>query len=58
MTSYKVESALLDGFTVGDVVTESDFAEGVNVDALVEGGFLSVNKSKTVAEKQPDTTKE
>lgn len=58
MAQYKVESALLDGFNVGDVVSESDFAEGINVDALVEGGFLSVAKSKTAAEKQPESVKE
>lgn len=47
MAQYKVESPLLDGFAVGDTVTESDFAEGINVDALVDGGFLSPVKTKT-----------
>lgn len=53
MAQYKVENALLDGFKVGDVVSESDFAQGINIEALVEGGFLSVNgkiKSTPVAE--------
>lgn len=49
MAQYKVESDRLEGFKVGDIVTESDFAEGVNVDALVEGGFISPNKAKTAA---------
>jgi hypothetical protein len=53
MAQYKVESALLDGFALGDTVSESDFAEGINVDALIEGGFLSAtNKPKnTLADK-------
>jgi hypothetical protein len=53
MAQYKVENALLDGFKVGDVVSESDFAQGINIEALVEGGFLSVSgklKSTFVAE--------
>lgn len=49
MAQYKVESELLDGFKVGDVVNESDFAEGINIDALIEGGFISPNKTKTAA---------
>lgn len=58
MAQYKVESELLDGFTVGDVVSEKDFADGINIDALVEGGFLSTNKSKSSADKQPEPVKE
>lgn len=49
MAQYKVESERLEGFKAGDVVTESDFAEGVNIDALIEGGFISPNKTKTAA---------
>lgn len=58
MAQYKVESELIDGHNVGDIVTEADFAEGINIDALVDGGFLSVTKSKTAAEKQPEPVKE
>ena len=53
MAQYKVENALLDGFKVGDIVSESDFAQGIHIEALIEGGFLSVNgkiKSTSVAE--------
>ncbi len=46
MAQYKVESELLDGFKVGDVVADSDFAEGINIDALIDGGFISAVKSK------------
>jgi hypothetical protein len=53
MAQYKVENALLDGFKVGDIVSESDFAQGINIEALIEGGFLSTQgktKTTTVAE--------
>jgi hypothetical protein len=54
VAQYKVESGLLDGFAVGDIVSESDFAEGTNVDALVEGGFLSAtSKPKSVLADKP-----
>lgn len=43
MAQYKVENALLDGFKVGDTVSDSDFAEGINIEALIEGGFLSLS---------------
>lgn len=46
MAQYKIESPLLDGFTVGDLVSASDFAEGTNLDALVEGGFITLSKAK------------
>lgn len=46
MAQYKVESPLLDGFKVGDVITESDLGEGINIDALIDGGFITPNKTK------------
>lgn len=51
MAQYKIESDRLDGFAVGAVVDESAFAEGTNVAALVEGGFISP-AVKRAAEKQ------
>jgi hypothetical protein len=53
MAQYKVESGLLEGFAVGDVVSETDFTEGINIEALVEGGFLSVTSKpkNTLADK-------
>lgn len=56
MAQYKVESPLVDGFAVGDTVSESDFAEGTNIEALVEGGFLSAtNKPKSTTADKPLT---
>lgn len=51
MTQYKIESDRLEGFSVGAVVEESAFAEGTNVAALVEGGFISP-AAKRAADKQ------
>lgn len=53
MAQYKVESPLLDGFKVGDVISASDFADGTNIDALLDGGFISINKSKASAPAEP-----
>ena len=60
MAQYKIESPLVDGHEVGDTVNETAFAEGVNIDALVEGGFISVvgSKSKTEAKAPVEETKE
>lgn len=53
MAQYKVESELLDGFKVGDVVSDSDFADGINIEALIDGGFISPNKTKTAPTAEP-----
>ena len=45
MTSYMVISDRLGGFKRGDTVTDKDL-EGVNVEALIEGGHLSTQTTK------------
>lgn len=54
MTSYKVLSDLISGAEKGKVVTKADFAEGVNLDALVEAGHLVAHRN----EKPPATKDE
>ena len=45
MTSYMVTSDRLGGFKRGDTVTDKDL-EGVDVEALVDGGHLSTQSIK------------
>ena len=40
MTQYKILSDLISVAPQGKVVSESDFPEGTNIDALVEGGHI------------------
>ncbi len=44
MNSYKVNSARLVGYELGDTATDDDL-EGLNVPALVSGGHLAVIES-------------
>ncbi len=44
MNSYKVNSARLVGYELGDTATDDDL-EGLNVPALVAGGHLAVIES-------------
>ena len=53
MAQYKIESPLVDGFKVGDIVDASNFADGINIDALLDGGFISTAKSKTATPTEP-----
>lgn len=46
MSSYKVTSHKLAGFTYGDTVT-ADELEHVNVPALIAGGHLAAATTKT-----------
>lgn len=57
MAQYKVESELLDGFKVGDVISDSDFPEGTNIDALLDGGFITAKTNKP-ADKQTEAAKD
>ena len=45
MTSYMVTSDRLGGFKRGDTVTDKDL-EGVDVEALVDGGHISTQSTK------------
>jgi hypothetical protein len=57
MNQYKIESDRIDGMAQGSIVSASDFAEGTNLDALIEGGFITV-ASKRAAEKTPIISEE
>lgn len=47
MSQYKIESDRLDGMALGSIVSASDFAEGINIQALIEGGFISPVTKRT-----------
>ena len=47
MTSYMVTSDRLGGFKRGDTVTDKDL-EGVDVEALVDGGHISTQSTKNL----------
>ncbi len=58
MTSYMVTSNKLAGFKIGDTVTDKDL-EGVNVEALVDGGHLSTQSTKKSGKtKETETDKD
>lgn len=40
MATFKVVSAKVAGLEAGKTVSEADFPEGTNIDALVEAGHL------------------
>ncbi len=46
MAQYKVISDSVSGAEKGKVVTESDFPEGTNFEALVEGGHLVAHRNE------------
>lgn len=45
MTQYKVTSDLVSGMDKGELVSEKDFAEGTNFEALVSAGHLAVART-------------
>lgn len=47
MATFKVISDRLQGMQPGEMVNEADFAKGVNVSALVQGGHLEPTGTKT-----------
>ncbi len=49
MSSYKVISDNLSGHQAGDTVTAEDL-EGVNIDALIEGGHITPTTKTKKAE--------
>lgn len=58
MTSYMVTSDRLSGFKRGDIVTDQDL-EGVDVEALVDGGHLSTQSTKKSGKtKETETAKD
>lgn len=57
MNQYKIESDRIDGMAQGSTVSASDFAEGTNIEALIEGGFITV-VSKRAAEKTAPISEE
>ena len=58
MTSYMVTSDRFAGFKRGDTVTDKDL-EGVNVEALVDGGHLSTQSTKKSGKtKETETDKD
>jgi hypothetical protein len=58
MANYVVTSDRLGGFKRGDTVTDKDL-EGVDVEALVDGGHLSTQSTKKPAKtKDTETDKD
>ena len=58
MTSYMVTSDRLNGFKRGDTVNDQDL-EGVDVEALVDGGHLSTQSTKKSGKtKETETAKD
>ncbi len=58
MNTYTVTSDRFAGFRRGDTVTDKDL-EGVDVEALVEGGHLSTQSAKKSGKtKDTDTDKD
>lgn len=58
MTSYIVTSDRLGGFKRGDTVIDKDL-EGVDVEALVDGGHLSTQSTKKSGKtKETETAKD
>jgi hypothetical protein len=57
MANYLVTSARLAGFKPGDVVTSDDL-DGVNIEALVEGGHISTQSAKKPAKTKDTNEKE
>ena len=49
MNTYKVTTDNLSGHQAGDTVTEQDL-EGVNIDALIEGGHITPTTKTKKAE--------
>jgi hypothetical protein len=57
MANYLVTSARLAGFKLGDVVTSDDL-DGVNIEALIEGGHISTQTAKKPAKTKDTNEKE
>lgn len=57
MAKYVIMSERL-GEVGGEFDAEAAAATGVNVDALIEGGFISAHKSAKSAKKDLDTSEE
>ena len=57
MANYLVTSTRLAGFKPGDVVTTTDL-DGVNIEALIEGGHISTQTAKKSAKTKDTNEKE
>jgi len=57
MANYLVTSTRLAGFKPGDVVTSTDL-DGVNIEALIEGGHISTQTAKKSAKTKDTDEKE
>lgn len=57
MANYIVTSTRLAGFKPGDVVTSADL-DGVNIEALIEGGHISTQTAKKSAKTKDTNEKE